>query len=71
MRRSLLWSVCCVLVTGSLLAGGQGDLRKASGKPVPGKYIVVLEGDARDLPAVASEMATSFLIDDTALNVTQ
>lgn len=57
MRRSLLWAVVCVFVAGSVLAGGRGDLRKASGKPIPGRYIVVLEDGSRDLPAVASEMA--------------
>ena len=57
MKRLWIWVVCSALGTAMAFAGGQGDFRKASKKPVPGSYIVVLEEDVRDLPETASEMA--------------
>ncbi len=57
MKRSWAWAVCGVLLAVSLMAGGNGDLRKAQ-RAIPGSYIVVLEDEGiRDLPAVANEMA--------------
>ncbi len=56
MKRSWVWAVCSVLVAASLMAGGNGDLRRSS-RAIPGQYIVVLEEGIRDLPETANEMA--------------
>ncbi|MGH9456217.1 MAG: S8 family serine peptidase [Thermoanaerobaculia bacterium] len=57
MKRSWIWAFCIVFLAAAGYGGGEGDLRKAAHKPIKDRYIVVLEEDVRDLPAVASELA--------------
>ena len=57
MRRILVLTLLCCGVVSAALAGGQGDLRRAS-KAIPNRYIVVFDELAvRNVHAVSAELS--------------